>query len=138
MKINWKAGFLALRQYFTFKAQTLLQPKALRLNRDQVETVRGMFVCGSTPESIGRYIDDLFGRRHFKYFRVFNDKTMRYEFGEAFDYEMDGIEYINAAMIAVGALRKKRDGWYYDTTNDMVKVLAAKMVQAPLPEKKGV
>ena len=138
MKINWQAGFAAIKTYFVFKWQTAFQPKTLKLTREQVDTVRSMFVAGSMPEAIGRAMDAMYKRTTFKYFRVYDDKAACYSFLDTFDYEMDGMEYVNAAMMAVGALKKKRGGWYYDTTADMVQTLAAKMNAAPILERKGV
>lgn len=137
MRIDFKAGFAAIGKYLRFTVGNALQPRFMALQLDLAEYVQSLFLADTPPEQIGRMVDKMYGRRRFRFFKVWDDAKGRFDFPEEVDYGMDGLEYVNAAMIKLGALEQKRDGTYYNTGHPMVQHLAKKMQEAPLPAKKG-
>lgn len=108
----------------------LLKPKALVLDAGQAEFVCNLFVGGADPRTIGSMVDKMYNRKSWAYFKVPNADRSGLEFASA-DYEIDGLEYINAAMYAVGAIDK--DG-YYVPSHPMVKRVAETMSNMKIPE----
>lgn len=113
----------------------MFHPKELVLTTEQGEYVQELFLSGSSPEAIGRAMNSRYKRTTWAYFQNFDKENNRYKFDPA-DFEMDGLEYIWAAMIVVGALVKQKDGYYYQLDHPMVKRLASEAVQAPIPKRK--
>ena len=119
-------------KFFKFLLASLLHPKRLRLTEDQARYVEALFVSGSMPADIGRGMDKTYSRTSFKYFQIPNAKGDGFEFGVA-DYEIDGLEYIRAAMDKVGAIDKKG---YYVNAHPMVQRIATAAAGAPLPKSR--
>lgn len=115
--------------------QMALAPKRLVLQRHHAEYVRDLFLGGADPEGIGRAMDRIYGRKTFPYFRVPNEAGTALEFGVA-DYEIDGLEYLNAALWhpAIGAIAKRGKEYYYVNDNPMVQRIAAAASKAPIPQ----
>lgn len=113
----------------------LFHPKDLVLTTDQAEYVQELFLSGSSPEAIGRAMNSRYKRTTWAYFQNFDHETNRYKFDPA-DFEMDGLEYIGAAMKIVGALVKRRDGYYYQLDHPMVKRVRAETLNSPIPKRK--
>ena len=126
------------RRAFIAIFRHLLHPNALHLSETQAEYVEGLFMSGSTPEAIGRAVNTMYGRERFKALRIWDAEQNRFVFKDA-DFEMDGMEYVWAAMKRIGALKHRIDGWYYITSHPMVKKLAGIAAAAPVPQslKKG-
>lgn len=119
----------------------LLHPKRLKLSKLHAEYVQELFLGGSSPEDVGRSMNNLFGRMTWKYFQVFNAQKWRYEWpiasedGEGrVDFEIDGLEYINAALWALGGVVKG----YYNPNHPMVKKIAEYAGKQEPPKRKGV
>jgi hypothetical protein len=117
------------------------QPKHLELTQDQAEYVQGLFLGGAAPDEIGRAMDKTYGRKTWDYFKL-PGHGGAFEFTSTVDYEIDGLEYLRAAMIKLGAIvvRKDTDGKYYDYyqgSHAMVQKIAGIAASAPIPEKRG-
>ena len=119
----------------------ILHPKRLKLSKFHAEYVQELFLGGSSPEDVGRCMNNLFGRKTWKYFQVFNAQKWRYEWpiasedGEGrVDFEIDGLEYINAALWALGGVVKG----YYNPNHPMVKKIAEYAGKQEPPKRKGV
>ena len=119
----------------------ILHPKRLKLSKFHAEYVQELFLGGSSPEDVGRGMNNLFGRKTWKYFQVFNAQKWRYEWpiasedGEGrVDFEIDGLEYINAALWALGGVVKG----YYNPNHPMVKKIAEYAGKQEPPKRKGV
>lgn len=110
-------------------------PKRLVLRQDQAEYVRDLFLGGADPEGIGRAMDKTYGRKTFPYFKVPNEEGTALEFGTA-DYEIDGLEYLNAALWhpAIGAIAKRGKEYYYVNDNPMIQRIAAAASTMPIPQ----
>jgi len=119
----------------------ILHPKRLKLSKFHAEYVKELFLGGSSPEDVGRAMNNLFNRKTWKYFQVFNAQKWRYEWpiasedGEGrVDFEIDGLEYINAALWALGGVVKG----YYNPNHPMVKKIAEHAGKQEPPKRKGV
>ena len=132
------AKFLAsLRFWFG----AVRQPKRLELTQGQAEYVEQLFLGGAAPDEIGRAMDKMYSRKTWAYFKV-PGQGGGFEFAETVDYEIDGLEYLRAAMVKLGAIvvRKDADGKlydYYQGDHAMVKKLAGIAATAPVPERRG-
>lgn len=116
--------------------EMLFQPRQLVLTQDQAEYVESLFLSGSTPEAIGRAMSATYGPEAFPYFKIPNEDGKHLEFGPR-DWEIDGLEFIRAAMVKLGAIKVRKHSDYYQTAHRMVRHLAGIAANAPLPEKKG-
>lgn len=112
-----------------FLLAELFRPRRLRIGRDVALYVQELFLAGSQPADIGRAVDKRFGRTRYAYFKVPNADMTGFEFCPA-DYEIDGLEYIRAAMDKVGAIKRG----YYVNAHPMVQRIAQAAVNAPLPQ----
>jgi len=126
------------RRAFIAIFRHLLHPRTLWLSETQAEYVEGLFMSGSSPEAIGRAVNTMYGRERFKALQIWDEAENRFVFKDA-DFEMDGMEYVWAAMKRIGALKHRIDGWYYITSHPMVQKLAGIAATAPVPQslKKG-
>ena len=111
------------------------QPKRLVLTQGQADYVESLFLADTPPEAIGRGMAATYGREAFDYFKIPNEAGTRLEFGPR-DYEIDGLEFIRAAMIKLGAIKTRKGSDYYQTAHRMVRKLAGIAATAPVPEKK--
>lgn len=113
----------------------LLKPRRLRLTQDQAEYVRDLFLGGADPEGIGRAMDKRYGRKTFPFFKIPNEAGDGLDFGTA-DYEIDGLEYLNAALWhpAIGAIVKRGKEYYYVNDNPMIQRIAAAASTMPIPQ----
>ena len=121
---------------FWFNARRI--PKALELDQAQAEYVESLFLGGSSPEDIGRAMDKSYGRKSWSYFKV-PGHGGTFSFSETVDYEIDGLEYLRAAMIRLGAIQVRPDesgkvADYYQADHRMVKKLAGIAADAAVPE----
>lgn len=115
----------------------LCKPRRLKLTQEQAEYVRDLFLGGSSPEDLGRAMDRRYKRTSFPFFKVPNVAGDALEFGTA-DYEIDGLEYLNAALWhpAIGAVEKKGRDYYYVSSHPMVQRIAQAANGAPIPQSR--
>lgn len=112
-----------------FLLAELFRPRKLKIGRDVAEYVQELFLSGASPADIGRAVDKRFGRTRYAYFKIPNADRSGFEFAPA-DYEIDGLEYIRAAMDKVGAIKRG----YYVNAHPMVQRIAQAAASAPLPQ----
>lgn len=119
----------------------LLHPRKLTLTKEQAEYVQALFLGGAMPDEIGRAMNNRYNRKTWPYFQTFNAKTWRYEWTQAteegagrVDFEFDGLEYINAALWALGGVVKG----YYNPAHPMVQRIAVIAGSQEKPRRKGV
>ena len=115
--------------------EMLFQPRQLVLTQDQAEYVERLFLTGSTPEEIGRAMSSTYGINSFQYFKIPNDAGTHLGLGPR-DWEIDGLEFIRAAMVKLGAIKVRKHSDYYQTAHRMVRHLAGIAASAPVPERK--
>lgn len=117
----------------------LFKPRAIRLTQEQAEYVESLYLSNPDPAAIGRAFNQLYGADRFRYFMVPNAEGTALVF-EPRDLWLDGLEYIRAAMIRLGAIivrtehGRKYD--YYQTSHRMVQHTAGIAAKAPIPESK--
>lgn len=149
----YAAVWNCLKNVVKFIVAHIGHPRELRLTYEQARHVESLILGGSDPAAIGKAMNRLYDRKSFKYFRIYNTDEHRFEWMPA-DYEMDGLEYLHAAMIRLGAYipiyfgyAKVQGKWQkiagkgkycYNPDHDIVKKLAARVVNEPVPQKKGV
>lgn len=119
-----------IRTYFRVRSQKSLDARALALGRperleldaEQAELVSELYVTqrlGASDVAKGFY--KTYPRTGFRYFTALNNTGEALEYGR-FDYAMDGVELINAAMVTLGAMKQHDDGeWYYQLAHPMVR-----------------
>ena len=115
----------------------LCKPRRLKLTQEQAEYVRDLFLGGSSPEDLARAMDRRYKRTAFPYFKIPNAAGNALEFGTA-DYEIDGLEYLNAALWhpAIGAVEKRGREYYYVASHPMVQRIAQAASGAPIPQSR--
>jgi hypothetical protein len=115
----------------------LRKPRRLKLTQEQAEYVRDLFIGGSSPEDLGRAMDRRYKRTSFPFFMIPNEAGDGLEFGSG-DYEIDGLEYLNAALWhpAIGAVEKKGRDYYYVSSHPMVQRISKAASEAPIPQSR--
>lgn len=115
----------------------LLKPRRLRLTQDQAEYVQNLFIGGTDPEGIGRAMDKRYSRKTFPFFKIPNEAGDGLDFGTA-DYEIDGLEYLNATLWhpGIGAVEKRGRSYYYVNSHPMVQRIAQAASGAPVPQSR--
>lgn len=110
----------------------LFQPRKLKLTETQALYVESLFMGGSGPEEIARGMGAMFGRERFPYFKIKSEDGKRLEFGPA-ALDIEGLEYLRAAMIRLGAIKVKGKYDYYQTDHRMTRKISSVAATAPLP-----
>jgi len=111
-------------------------PKKLMLTKDMGEYIYHLFMGGADPAEIARGMDAVYGRKFFPFFQVFNVAQCQFEWTPG-DYELEGLEYIRSAAIAIGAMNPKKDGDYWEKAHPMTKRIFGEIgINAAVPCKK--
>lgn len=115
----------------------LFHPRALKLTTEQAEYVQGLLLGGSLPADIGRSMDKRYKRKSWAYFMAWDHEALKFMWPETVAYDIDGLEYIHAAMLKLGAIKHKGQFDYYQADHPMTQVIAAAASKAPIPQMKG-
>lgn len=126
-------------------------PRKLRISREIALYVETMLLSGTPPAEIGRAVDKTYGREQFRFFQVPNETNTGWTFGPV-DYEIDGLEYINAALHVLGGYHRvvfghARHGkkwvrvsgsgrWAYNPSHPMVQYISGIGMKAAVPERR--
>lgn len=114
----------------------LKHPKKLILTKDMGEYIYTLFMGGADPAEIARGMDAVYGRKFFPFFQVYNVESCEFEWKPA-DYEIEGLEFIRSAAIAIGAMTPKKDGDYWEKVHPMTKRIFGEIgINAAVPCKK--
>jgi hypothetical protein len=119
----FKAQAKSIRLY----VQGKLIPRRLRINAEQAEYVEELFLGGVEIVALAKAFFTRWPRTGFRFFYAVEEnettKELEYVCRDA-ESAFDGIALVEAAMIRNKAIRRKVDGWYYQTKHPMTKRLA--------------